>query len=556
MKKLVVGILLTLIYGLIYSVASIIVPKIFPFLNIFLGVIGNLLSNIFAGVLTEEVFNRGTLKSIRLKRTHLIVIITTLSLMTFLLFFGSLFKFLDFRPAGELFGFPKDAGFVTYIIDNSGSMGCKDKDEFQLSNGYCNEVGNYKVDQAKEWVRKDFKSLDVVKRLRIIEIGGLTAAEEKGKCNVNGLIDTKDINQKYLDTALNNIKANSSGATNINSAIVQAVREYKASGSKNQQIIVISDLGHNCGKPDVTEIVSELEKSGWDQKSIQSSMDKIIVFSLSPQSSSTNNSRTLKLNGQMAIISPIGVLNDSSLNTQEEKDVRALREQGIRVVELNSFRQLSNLSIPSSFDFWRSFLISSGTFFAIQVIISKNGIPSRKSSRRGSSAVQQNIEQGHSRAGNSDSSLTKEEVGGETEIILNWNCERVKFLSLVVIDRDENNRTISLDSIEINDESSEKFKNFRVGKSSEVGGPTNIFIRNRLTGSYLVTVEDVYRRESKAYPAITGSSGVVTVNGKGISRSFNCPANGNGKDKWIVCIVSFTEKSIDIIEINELVDYT
>lgn len=600
MFKLIAAIAFIIVYSLVGSILSIIFGGANAFWMSFIAGIGGLLGNIVAGILNEEALNMRQLQRLAVQlgisrfRRRRWIAVASASLVVALLIVGSLFKFVDFRATGNLSGFSKDVGFITYIIDNSGSMGCKNKDGFKLNNGYCSETGNYQVRLAKQWVREDFQSLDAVERLRIVEVGGLTKETESGeRCKVETLIDTEDADLDSLDAILNEIKANSSGATNLSGAIIQAAEEVIASEGENQQVIIISDLEHNCGEPNVAGIVSELSELGWNQKTIKSAMDEVIVFSLSPASRERLNASRSGI--QMAAI---GLPIDPLVALTKKQEIRALRQQGIKVIDLKNFNRLERLSIPSNFNFnfWQIFSTSLLVFIVCQVALSlsRGGIrwenlnlvigfsgvgkeanrqqtsstPGRKKKNlnkpnntgrgdvknRYRTSAQGAYPQGKEDISNHEA--TKRQKLDEIEIVLHWNYPKVKYLSLVITWTDEkNNQIFTLDSIEVNDESSEKYRLFKVGVRSEVGGPTSIILSNSVDGSYLISVEDVYRREDQTAPSISDSNGVVEMSGAITRSRFNCPRNSQGKDKWNVCVVKVNDSSISITEINKLDNY-
>jgi len=601
MSKLIAAVVFIVAYSLVGSIISIILGDANAFWMSFTAGIGGLLGNVVAGILNEAALNITQLQHIttqlgisRFRRRRWIAVASAGLIMS-LIVVGSLLKFVDFRATGNLSGFSKDVEFITYIIDNSGSMGCKSKDGFRLNDGYCSETGNYQVRLAKQWVREDFQSLNTVGRLRIVEVGGLTKRTEAGEnCKIETLIDTKDANLDSLDAVLSEIKANSSGATNLSGAIIQAAEEVIASEDENQQVVIISDLEHNCGEPNVAGIVSELSELGWNQETIKSAMDEVIVFSLSPDSSERLDASILG-----AQIATIGLPINSIVALTRKQEIRALRQQGIRVVDLRDFNRLERLSIPSNFNFtfWRIFSTSLLVFVIIQVaiLLSKGRIGQEELSlifdsiglgkvsnrqktanhlkRKGTDLnritnTEKRDKQIRSKETARDTYIpqykdgvssregNKRQKSDQIEIVLHWDYPKVKYLSLVVTWTDEkSNQTSTLDSIEVNDESSEKYRLFRVGARSEVGGPTSIILCNRVNGSYLISVEDVYRREDKAAPSISSSNGVVEISG-GVTRTrFNCPKGSRGKDKWNVCIVKITNSSVSINKVNKLDDY-
>lgn len=600
MPKLIAAIAFMILYSLVGSILSIILGSANAFWMSFTAGMGGLLGNIVAGILNEEALNMTQLRRLatqlgisRVRRRRWMVAALAGLTMT-LLVVGSLFKFVDFRATGNLNGFSKDVGFITYIIDNSGSMGCKAKEGFRLNDGYCSETGNYQVRLAKQWVREDFQSLNSVERLKILEVGGLTKETEIGeRCKIETLIDAKDVNLDSLDTALNEIKANSSGATNLSGAIIQAAEEVISSEGKNQQVIIISDLEHNCGEPDVAGIVSELSELGWDQETVKSTMDEVVVFSLSPTPSERVDTSMLGI--QMATIglpiSPVAALT-------KKQEIRALRQQGIRVIDLKDFNRLERLSIPINFNFnfWRIFSTSLLVFVVSQIALSLSkgeigrgelslvlgffeigkendgqqiSIPPKRKRRNPNGATgagRKDRSHPESSAGEFYKPHNKNDIisrkvaehqkADEIEIVLNWAYPKVKYLSLVATWRDEKNDQVSvLDSIEINDESSEKYRLFRVGTRSEIGGPTSIILCNKRNGSYLISVEDVYRREDQSAPGISNSHGVVEMSGAIAHTRFICPRSLQDKDRWNVCIVKVNDSSISITKINKLDNY-
>jgi len=234
--------------------------------------------------------------------------------------------------------------FLTYIIDNSGSMG--------LSGVPIN--GKYKVQHAINKIINDAKSMNKFGRLNLIEIGGESKA---GECKIP-LLTKDDITQEQLIVTLNTIKPNYSGATDITGAIneaVQKIEEQKLMLNKptsSKQIIIITDLGHNCKTSTaLNSIDAEISRTiakGYvstqyeNVKSIDSKdyIKSLVVFALK----SNGNKQTVATTDPMPfsqqafansqINGAIAANESSELDYLNE--VKILRNQGIQVVELSA----------------------------------------------------------------------------------------------------------------------------------------------------------------------------------------------------------------------------
>ena len=231
-----------------------------------------MLTGIVTNILHEEGLNLRQLRQaiaqvqrLKLPKKNLWVVGVFSILIAALIVLGILLEFVDFRNVGDLNGFSKDARSITYVIDNSGSMGCADKSDLVLENGYCSQTGDYQVELAKNWVRKDVKSLDRVEQVRILEVGGLTTEGEKEQCKIKKN-DIEDTSVSTLDKTLGAVKANSSGATNISGAILQAADGFSGSEDEGHQVIIITDLGQNCGTLEIEDIESALIKKRVEQE--------------------------------------------------------------------------------------------------------------------------------------------------------------------------------------------------------------------------------------------------------------------------------------------------
>ena len=368
MNKSIVAIAIIVMYSLTCaSLSTVFLGNLSIFWVSFVGIAGGLFSNIIAGVLQEEALNLRqlrplyqTIQGLRPSIKRMCAMGFVASLVAALLILGSFLQFVDFRNVGKLNGFPRDLESVVYVIDNSGSMGCKDKDGFKLDNGYCSRAGNYKVRLAKEWIQEDFSSLDAVKQVSVIEIGGLTTEDELETCKLNDMT-VEDSSLISLNTILDSIQANSSGATNISGAIIRAVDKVGSLKGEKQQIIVISDLGHNCGEVKVKDISSELEGIGWNREDLKNAMHKIAIFSLSSSSKEGTREGSSK-----AELDSLRLSDGASLDRQAE--IQALRSQGVRVIELKNFSRLERLSVPSGFNFtlWQIFFISLSSYVILQ----------------------------------------------------------------------------------------------------------------------------------------------------------------------------------------------
>lgn len=292
-------------------------------------------------------------------------------------------------PQWQLRSTPKALDYLTYIVDNSGSM------------GRSGEIINNKtkVEYAIDHIRSEVNTLTEFGQLGLVVIGGDSGESSAGECKVSSLIDDRTTQALFLQT-LDQIRPNYSGATDITGAIATAVediaqQEYATQRGKqkrvgSKQIVVISDLGHNCknskGLETINNSITKAIESGYRSSRnhpIRSDDAKefikgIVVFSLRSNSeSSTVTSAMSPLLSQQALASPrTGLaLPVPSLATDAEtpyqRDVRLLRDQGILVKELSldEFSRNTELSIPNqsikrlnsglllALLFWSSYLI-------------------------------------------------------------------------------------------------------------------------------------------------------------------------------------------------------
>jgi hypothetical protein len=280
---------------------------------------------------------------------------------------------------------PKALDYTTYIIDNSGSMGLN------------RELINHKtkVEHAVEHIRSHVNQLTDYGQLGLIVIGGVSGESLAGECKITPLINDR-ASQAQLLEMLGQIEPNASGATDISGAIAMAVHNISKHESDNQrkgsskQIIVISDLGHNCassaGLETINAQVSQALNSGYESAKNQpirtadtrEYIQSIVVFSLRAKSAIPSALTSMSdLFLQQAQAHPTDGL---SLNTSDatgghsayNRDLRLLRQQGIIVKELSleELGESGDLTIPSreimrvhsafllSFLFWSSYLVS------------------------------------------------------------------------------------------------------------------------------------------------------------------------------------------------------
>ena len=292
-------------------------------------------------------------------------------------------------PQWQLRSTPTALDHLTYIVDNSGSM------------GRSGEIINNKtkVEIAIDHIRSEVETMTEFGQLGLVVIGGDSGESSAGECKISPLTDDRTTQALFLQT-LDQIRPNYSGATDITGAIAKAVEDiaqHEAAtqrGEQNRvsskQIVVISDLGHNCknskGLETINNQIAKAVESGYRSTrnhpirsdDAKEYVKSIVVFSLHSNSeSATVASAMTPLLTQQALASPrTGLARpESSLATDAgalyQRDVRLLRDQGILVKELSldEFSRNAELSIPNQWIkrlnsgllvallFWSSYLL-------------------------------------------------------------------------------------------------------------------------------------------------------------------------------------------------------
>lgn len=245
--------------------------------------------------------------------------------------------------------------FRTYIIDNSGSMGCINEGEVQ-ENGYCKEVSGikYPVDIAKEWIEKEIWNPNFkLERVSIIEVGGNTSNE--GHCNIRTLVDVGLKSKEELTFGLNSIRANASGATNLGGAIYKATsdildaQELSSINFPSREIIFITDLGDNCSQNGMSlnQIIPQLERRGYELENIKNLLTHTTVLKIGPKSERRREAFNPRYHffRHLAVIS----LLPGSDAIAASSEVNKLLQLGINVLEIENYESFSSLPKKNKF---------------------------------------------------------------------------------------------------------------------------------------------------------------------------------------------------------------
>lgn len=257
-----------------------------------------------------------------------------------------LFLFIKNLPSVVVSQEQDSIDFRTYIVDNSGSMGCK-YEGIIGENGYCEDIegDNYRVDIAKRWVEEDIKNLDLkLERVSLIEIGGKTSIE--GDCKVNTIVDIGVKGYDELSRGLEKILPNASGATNLGGAIYKAsadileIQKLSKLESSSEEVVFISDLDDNClkGKLPIDQIIPKLEQKGYELKNIKNLFHHTKVLQLSI----TQNKTTKNRNYTSSKLAMTSLLSKNS-NVSISSEVSELKKLGINVLKIENYDSFPSL---------------------------------------------------------------------------------------------------------------------------------------------------------------------------------------------------------------------
>ncbi|MEM9220553.1 MAG: vWA domain-containing protein [Cyanobacteria bacterium P01_F01_bin.150] len=242
--------------------------------------------------------------------------------------------------------------FQTYIVDNSGSMGCK-YEGVAKEDGYCEVIpgARYRVDIAKDWIDKELQNPNLrLERVGLIEIGGNTLVE--GKCNVNTLFDVGLRGYDELVSGLRSIKANASGATDLGGAIYRATsdilnaQDLSEVNSPNREIIFISDLGDNCGEIPLDQVVPLLEQKGYEIENINNLLKHTNVLKIGPKSRDG-----LFFNARHVLSRSLAAINAFPIIYANAgfSEVVELQKLGINVLKVENYESFSSLPRKNKF---------------------------------------------------------------------------------------------------------------------------------------------------------------------------------------------------------------
>ena len=438
--------------------------------------------------------------------------------------------FLTIRlPQYERFSSSFDPGLITYVIDNSGSMGCLNSEDRKYLNNddSCEENPNLRVEIAKKWILDDFRSRKLeLANIGLLEIGGETVAE--GSCQLSSLLKLGLNNSYNMRLALDNVVANSSGATNLGGAIKNAANEMllfesKLSSEKlKKQILLVTDLGHNCQEADsipIGSIKSELEGIGFDINA--KDITDITVFAMAPEERNAivNQSNTFKFASENT------ELND------KKTEMDLLSKAGINVIPIADYKSAPYLpqinGKRSLFEYMLVFPIAFSLSEAA-LRLSKEQPPSA-SSRRGQTA-------------------TEAKIIVKAKIKLSWEYQP-NDLDLYLIPLNDNS--------DINENSGERIffrsrgslRRYPWAKLEEdirsAPGTEIINVERKCHGKFLIAIHNY-----SELPSIRESRAVVHIlTNDNIRERFECPQINDGL-VWNVCIIDFSEDENTIYEIN------
>ena len=531
-------------------------PAIFHLVSIYGNALLSLLSKIIDPSSIKDMFKK-------LRTSLFFVCILSVIFFTIFLFLPT---YEPFRPS------KKGPDFLTYVIDNSGSMGYKGE---QINN-------KHRVDYAKEWIAEDIKKFEVYGKISLIEIGG---SSNEGECNVNSIVNTEITSYHTMLTSLDKIKANDSGASNISGAIAKAVNDILdsekklSSGNKSKEVVIITDLGQNCGSFSINEITSSIKQENLTLENTKKILNNVVVFALSDRKFSDS----LNTESDIAYASSLTAnkisASQESININNE--IKSLKSQGIRVFEIGDYKQISQLEIPNKtrdglLGFTTLPLMFWGINLLISLLIFINSRFRRKQSKLGGNSrtkippkkMQSNISSDNDELENNnnlynnlnndnlhdginqnpqhrinDINAIKDE--DSIQIELTWNYSRAQPYLRLWLEL-QSSPKILIDSRE-----PDIIEGAKMNEKNQTGGPTIASITGN-SGVWKIFIENYYEgKNKKNVNPIYLSRGVIKISRQNIvQKEFNCPESGDG-NCWYVCSIDLS--SCQITEINSII---
>ena len=200
----------------------------------------------------------------------------------------------------------------TFIIDNSGSMGCGENSgsENKVDNDRCKSNGEYKVDLARKQAIRQVGSLEGQEvSVAIIEMGGVTKSGDTD-CKarvVQGLTDNFTLVQQTLQRKGNDsdvIVPNHSGVTGTGKAIREAWELVRGKSGRHK-IVLITDGEPNCEKPKLCDVVRSIENEIKGTENEGKLFEEIQIYGLGVRPGSLEHESMLKGYGCLKPIIPI-----------------------------------------------------------------------------------------------------------------------------------------------------------------------------------------------------------------------------------------------------------